>query len=121
MNDESLKLLEKLANKLGTTSEYLWAVLIKQAPVAAITEVFYIIFTIIFGVVLVKLHMHFSNDKNKISYDELDVALGAPMLIGFLLFVIFTFGAIFGSIPVIVNGFLNPEFWALDYVLNALK
>ena len=35
MNEQTTILLQKLSESLGTTSEYLWAVLIKQAPISA--------------------------------------------------------------------------------------
>ena len=35
MNDQTLQLLKQLADKLGTTAEHLWAVLVKQAGIEA--------------------------------------------------------------------------------------
>lgn len=35
MEEKTIKLIEQLAQKLGTTTEYLWAVLLKQAPIDA--------------------------------------------------------------------------------------
>ena len=32
MDDKTLQALTALANKLGTTAEYLWGVLLRQAP-----------------------------------------------------------------------------------------
>lgn len=121
MNDESLKLLEKLANKLGTTSEYLWTVLVKQAPVAAVNEIIFTVFTVVLGIVLFNLNKKFMNDNNEVSYDNLDGVLIVPMVVGTGLFVIFAIGVMFGSIPTIISGFINPEFWALNYVLENIK
>lgn len=38
MDDKTLEALTTLANKLGTTAEYLWGVLIKQAPITVAIE-----------------------------------------------------------------------------------
>lgn len=38
MNEGTERLLTQLAEKLGTTTEYLWAVLLKQAPIDAIGQ-----------------------------------------------------------------------------------
>ena len=41
------KLLETLALQLGTTTEYLWTIMIKQAKIAIITESFFIVVSMI--------------------------------------------------------------------------
>lgn len=38
MDDKTLHALTALANKLGTTAEYLWGVLLRQAPISAVTN-----------------------------------------------------------------------------------
>jgi uncharacterized RDD family membrane protein YckC len=38
MNNEITSILETLATKLGTTSERLWNILLKQAPITAIAD-----------------------------------------------------------------------------------
>ena len=38
MNDQTAALLQNLANKLGTTSEYLWGILLRQATLSGTTD-----------------------------------------------------------------------------------
>lgn len=117
MDTKTAELIEKLAQKLGTTSEYLWGVLINQAKVSAFTSLVLVVFTLIFGIVLYKLHKRFSK---KGTYNELDDLTVAPMVVLALVFVI-SLGCSAYKIPNIINGFLNPEYWALKEVLDQIK
>jgi len=38
MNEQTQQLIEKLAEKLGTTAEHVWAVLVRQAPLSSATD-----------------------------------------------------------------------------------
>ena len=124
MNTETTKLIEQLAQKLGTTTEYLWSVLIKQAAISAATDLLYLILVIIGLIVLIKLHFKFSIVKgdgwdNRSDYEKSD-GLGIAMaciavVLGGMFFVCFF------SIGDIINGFVNPEYWALDKVLSSIK
>jgi hypothetical protein len=119
MNDQTTKLIESLAAKLGTTADYLWAVLLKQAPVDATLTLIQILIVIAAGVTLYKAHMHLSNDKNDNSYYQRE-AYGPLMGVLFIGWMFFA-GAAFFAIPNVINGYFNPEFWALDYVLSQVK
>lgn len=127
MNENTAKLIESLAQKLGTTSEYLWGVLLKQAYVAATVTLIQTILTIAFGVVLYKLHKKFSKKRstNNSSYSNSlyykhEEALVIPMIIGALIWTIF-FIAAFLCFGDIINGYFNPEYWALEQVLDKIK
>jgi len=39
MNEDTIKLIRDLAEKFGTTSEHLWAVMVRQALISSIGEV----------------------------------------------------------------------------------
>jgi hypothetical protein len=122
MNEQAVKLIEQLAQKLGTTSEYLWKVLIKQAPISAFTDILYFILTIIGGVVIFKIHKRLlkkDSDGDSIYYKAEEGAI-IPMIIITLLWIICFLGFFF-SIGDIINGFLNPEYWALKQVLSSCK
>ena len=107
--------IELLAVKLGTTAEYLWGVLLTQSTVFAYTTAFEILTTILFGVILYRVHKHFI--KKEI-YNEYEEGAVIPMLIagivwGFLLLVaFFAIGDVFSAI-------VNPEYWALKQILGA--
>lgn len=120
MNDQTMKLVEDLAQKLGTTAEYLWQVLLKQAPISATINLLYFLLVIISGVVLYKLHRHFSKtveNGNYSIYDDREEVVIVPMLIGCLVWgVLFIVCLI--CLGGTINGFVNPEYWALDKILS---
>jgi len=120
MNENTTKLIEQLAQKLGTTSAYLWSVLIKQAPIDATITLIQVIIIIITGSVLYKAHKRFCNDDNKISYYNQEEILVFPMFVVAIIWGVFVIASFF-CIGDIINGYLNPEYWALHHVLDCLK
>lgn len=120
MKKETVELLEKLADKLGTTSEYLWSVLVNQAYVNAIGEVIFILIATAFSYAMCKMHLHFMDRDNEYSYYEKEEVLGIPMIIGAIVMVLLIIGCIC-SVRSIVTGVLNPEYWALEQILETIK
>lgn len=121
MNEQSTKLLEQLANKLGTTSEYLWGILIKQAPIDSTITLVQFALIAIYGIILYRLHIKFSKEtEDENSIYENDGVIQGIMVIGFIIFAILTICAFFG-IPSVFNGYVNPEYWALREVLNSIQ
>ncbi len=121
MDKETTQLIEKLAETLGTTSEYIWEVLIKQAPVYAAGTILEIILMIIFGCILFVLHLYFSkeSDNSRSKYDKYDALIRVPMFIGAIFWFCLALVAFF-SISHIITALVNPEYWALKQILNAL-
>ena len=115
--EELTGVLEQLAIKLGTTTEYLWNVLISQARISAITDLIYIILISIIGIIIYKVHKKLMKEEK---YDYYEEPLIAVMVIISLVWAIL-FIAFFFSIGNIINGFLNPEYWALKEVLSVVK
>jgi uncharacterized Tic20 family protein len=122
MNEQTAKLVEQLAQKLGTTADYLWSVLLKQAPISAITDLVFFAFTIILGVVIYKVHKHLlaEKDGNNSIYYDLEEGAVVPMIFVLVIWAIM-FIACLCSIGNIINGFLNPEYWALKEILSSLN
>lgn len=120
MNEQTTKLIEQLAEKLGTTTQYLWSVLLKQAPVSATINILYILLVIGMGFFLLRLHKFFSNEDGRMSYDDQGEYLGVPMFIAGVVWAIIAIAAFF-SVDDIITGYLNPEFWAIDYIMDVLK
>jgi tetrahydromethanopterin S-methyltransferase subunit D len=114
-------LLENLAEKLGTTTEYLWSVLIKQASISAATSLIYFVLLILGGVVLYKIHkrlMKKDEDGDNV-YDLKEMAI-IPMIIAVIIWAII-FIICFFELGNVINGFLNPEYWALSEVSRLFK
>lgn len=121
MNEQTNQLIEKLAQKLGTTTEYLWGVLIQQAKIDAITTLFQFGLIALFGYILYRLNKKFRVECEN-GYDTyyLSDSTGWIMGICFGVWCLLTFIAFF-CIPDVINGLINPEYWALDKVLTTIK
>jgi hypothetical protein len=113
MTDEILKRLDVLAAKLGVTAGHLWGVLVAQAKIEAIEDIIWAALwaalSLVLGLVARKLYE--SNDEND------NAALGIVLIgvaVGFLLI---SAAMISGTLGML----LNPEYWALKKVLEAMK
>lgn len=108
------ELLSKLAEKFGTTSEYLWGVLVRQAYIDGIQIIICFSLTCIGLGVLYGLHRKFSRtDKYG------DDTIVFPMVLASII-LSFLFMASFVGIIMSITNFINPEYWALKQVLNAI-
>jgi len=112
MNDNEVRLIEQLAAKLGTTADHVWAVLVRQAPIEAFTDLFYV-GLIAASFFAVRAFWRIAYKKGS-SYDgEIWIIPGV---------IAWGAWAIFSVIVLIVCAelptlFLNPEYWALNRVL----
>jgi len=123
MNEQTTKLIEQLAQKLGTTAEYLWTILLKQAPISAMIDLMCLVLFTIIGIALYKLHKYCAKktgEDERSIYDDRGELVIPAMLILTVIWIIF-FIASFLSIGNIINGFFNPEYWALKEILRATK
>lgn len=122
MKNQITELLEKLAVQLGTTAEYLWSVLIVQARISAITDLIFLILAIVSGYFLYRTHRYLSEETEDMYsiYERKEEAVIIPMLVGVSIWLIF-FLVMFFSIGNIINGLFNPEYWALNKILNSIR
>lgn len=125
MNEQTTQLIEQLAAKLGTTAEYIWATLIRQAPIEATVTLIQIILILLFGWTLYETHMHLltptDNDGyTRTGYERHRDLASIPMLIAGIVFAILIIYALI-AISDVANGYVNPEYWALERILINLK
>lgn len=122
MNEQQTKLIEQLAMKLGTTTEYLWGVMCKQAQVDAILSIVLvssaIVLSIVVGLVANKLRKEL--DKEAKWTDNIEDFLIMSMLWTIIACVVFDFIVMF-SIGNIIIALSNPEYWALQELIGMLK
>jgi hypothetical protein len=126
--DQLTNLLEQLAIKLGTTVEYLWEVLIKQAYINGILGMVYIVFTLLATIVLYRFHKYFSGPHEKYNnhtkyYDENAEEVSVSQVIMFtaaLILLVMNLCMIV-VIHATITAFMNPEYWALQKVLSFLN
>lgn len=123
MNENTTKLLEKLAEKMGTTSEYLWSILLKQAPISAtITLAIYAIVAI-YGIILFKHHKKFSKKQGEGQHSRTIYEDSEPTCVGMIIatfvFAVACIGCLV-QINNLINGYFNPQYWALQKILDAI-
>lgn len=108
MNEKILKALTALAEKLGTTAEYLWGVLVKQAPINGVIDLLVITGWITGFFICLKIIR-----KNKVESEGL-------MLIAYVSTIVFAIGSVgFTTFLMsdMLSAFFNPEYWALHKIL----
>jgi len=116
MNDATIKMIEDMAMKLGTTVEYLWAVLVSQAIVSSVTRL--CILSVLVVICYLVYRQLFVRRTLK-DYDDHDDRMTLiAVRIGFGVVVLLVFVATALIIPTVVTGFVNPEYWALQKILN---
>lgn len=120
MNETTAKLLEQLASKLGTTTEYLWSVLLKQASIDATTTLFQFILIGISAKSLYSLHKKLCKEVDGYTGYEKNESYIFTMAIAGII-VAFLAVIAFFHIGDVVNGLVNPEYWALDRILKATE
>ena len=113
------QVLTDLSQKLGVTVEHLWAVLVKQAFISGISDLF--IYTLLTVIAVIwyrginKLSKRTKKSDKSYSDIQMEEGIWALFIVsGAILLVssicsICSFGATLGK-------FLNPEFWALKQI-----
>ena len=116
MNDETAKVIDGIAAKLGTTTEYLWGVLIRQAPISATITLVYFVVLLLIGFGLFRLHKYFMKED---AYDNYN---NDPMLLMIILSAAWVILMVicFLNLDNIFIGYFNPEYWAINKILNSL-
>lgn len=110
-----------LANKLGTTGTHLWGVLVRQAPISAITSMslFIVGFLLaILGWIAVGKIMTMLG-KPDIDNEIAGSIVAIISSISFLISIILLFNI--GSIDIWISGLCNPEYWAFQNLIHTFK
>jgi hypothetical protein len=109
--NELTPFLETLAAKLGTTTQYLWGVLVKQAAISGVADCFWAVFFLVVSILSAwAARWLIKNDSGE---DGLVLFCGAAAIIAFVIA-----GA---NVYFAVTALVNPEYWALKEILSAVK
>lgn len=115
-------LLNELAAQLNTTVEFLWGVLVRQAFVSAIESIFMIVLLVI--LIFTSFRYIFPWLK-KMKVIEIDSSADGGLSIAGMAVVwiviamgAFSIIALLGKLP---TKLLNPEYWALQQILEVIK
>jgi hypothetical protein len=120
MNEQTIQLLRDLASRLGTTTEYLWSVLIKQAPRSAISDL--IMICIMVSVSYLSWAFLFKKYQKLFAPNdcyEYGIEYALSILVTAALMVA-TLAITLSNIENIISGLFNPEFWALQEILRKI-
>ena len=119
MNEEILKRIDALAAKLGTTGEHIWGVLIRQTQVEIVSSIILAIVLVAHAIVLFKLAVWLygkAEGQSSYNYEGWYVLMALSGCVSVILALV-AIGTLAG-LPTLV---LNPEYWALQQVLGAVK
>lgn len=120
MNEQQIKLLEKLAEKLGTTVEHLWSVLVKQALIDAITGCASTVFILVLGFIALNGARKLKVDEyGDIQLNDKDTSIPKVVVIiaCFVLIITGLFCATF-DVGAITTALLNPEYYAFKQIVK---
>lgn len=123
-SSEVTNVLRELAVELGTTTEYLWEVTVKQGKVASFKGILWGIVFCILGILTSgSIFRAFVNSykKDKAAGGNPDgdwVAAGIVLtLVSLVIFAFITRH----NINEAIDGSMNPEYWALETILDKIK
>ncbi|UBH21927.1 hypothetical protein LAU42_09130 [Macrococcus armenti] len=119
MKEETItKYIDQLAQSLNVASEHVYEALIKQAMVSGIMSV---VWAVIFGIATVIVIcvgiMSAKREYDRYGFDH-DVFITLIMTLIATSFVVIPFGV---AVENALTALLNPEYWAINEVLNAIK
>jgi hypothetical protein len=119
-------LLEKLAEKLGTTTEYLWGVLVEQGRVVAVKNIFAILWLsipfLVIRIIYGSMHSRIEQKYNKegYRYDEEMNNLKFGVLIASIVWGIVWIISTACLMDGIIQNLMHPEYFALDRILSII-
>lgn len=120
MDPRTEALIRELADKLGTTGEHLWGVMVRQALISGLTSI------VICGAMVTVLYFAVIYYRRKTTpqgeekYAEWGGTFDERRDLGQLFLVLFSAGtvvAVVFSVENIATALLNPEYWALKQLL----
>jgi len=123
MDDKTTALIEKLAEKLGTTAEHLWGVLLHQAPISGAVDLATVVVMVLAAVGLVRFVKGKTTTPAETEDDRYPHAEWEDEFAGFAWLVTAIYLIITGLVVIvspqgIVAAFFNPEYWALSHILG---
>lgn len=123
MNDKTAALIEKLADKLGTTTEHLWGVLLHQAPISGVVDLATLAVMVVAAVGLVrfvkgKTTIPAKTEDDRYPHAEWEEGGAGLAWLGTAIYLIITGVVVIGSAQGIVAAFFNPEYWAMSRIFG---
>lgn len=120
ITNEITPFLQELVSKLGTTTEYLWGILLKQATVQIYMDIFVITLTVI-TIILYSIFIYIAMKKKWYDYNSKfnTITLLVTFLGGTIILIMFI-ASLFCTMELITL-YVNPEYWAFEQILDIMK
>ena len=118
---EMTELLGKLADKLGTTVEKLWSVLLKQAPISGVIDLALCVALVIASIFIFRFVQNKTTPQEEERYADWDDEGKFFAWAGTAIFIAIAGVFIMCSVESIVSAFFNPEYWALTKILSKVS
>lgn len=128
MNEQAMKALEELAKQFNTTGQYLWGILVHQALVSGVLSLVWVAIATVVTVKSIRTvkrayspatidGVQYNTLQETFNEDgEVFVNIVIPALLIPIFFIVFCC-----ALDNAITGLLNPEYWALDEMLSAIK
>ncbi len=126
MNEQTEKLIREFAEKLGTTTDHLWGMLVRQARLNGLANLF--IFAAVIGL-LAASFVWFrkkttdspgAKEHNRYGDAEWDDDAKPFVWGGWCLLCLIGSVWILGAVPETIGSFLNPEYFAYHEILRVI-
>jgi hypothetical protein len=120
MDDKLMKYIDTMSVKLGVAAQHLYEVLTRQSIVEGIT--YLILYPVLFAISLIgliyslKFYRKFDNERR---FDEEYMAIAAACIFGILTAIMFI--ALIIEVPEAIGQLVNPEYYAIQHLLDAIK
>ncbi len=129
MDQDIIKLIDKLADKLGVASEHLMQVLYRQAYIELVYDVILMILFVVYVIAVWKIHKWLGREYNVkvgdriVTYESRYEYYESPAwLMGILLLISIIWSiCVVNDIGEIITIIFNPEYWVIDTIFQALK
>jgi hypothetical protein len=123
MDDKTLQALTTLAAKLGTTAEYLWGVLLKQAPLTGAIDLLLTATWVIGAVmwcrfVVRKTTKPKATEDDRYPHADLDAEPAFFAWLSAVLVALLAGLVVSSGLATTMAALLNPEYWALKQILK---
>lgn len=123
MDDKTLQALTTLAAKLGTTAEYLWGVLLKQAPITGVIDLAmmaaWVLLTVMWcRFVLRKTTAPTPTDEDRCPRADWTEEAAFFSWASAAVLVLVTALMVTSSFSTTAAALVNPEYWALKQILK---
>ena len=116
MSETTEKLIRDIAEKLGTTTDHLWGVLCRQAPITAITDMIELLVLALLCVYVGRRLKRWHKSLEE-AYEEDHPGL-IMLYVVFVTLLCITIGCALCCVSGIVTAFTNPEYWALRQIIK---